>query len=99
MMASLKVAASKTWSVVSRVRDCFGPSSVPFGELTVVVASAADIFETDADRGGDGRVDLNADGGLLLAVEIDHADPGDPRNLRRQEVFDIFVDLRNREVG
>ncbi len=40
-MTSLKVAASKTWSVVSRVRDCFGPSSVPFGELTVVVASTA----------------------------------------------------------
>ncbi len=59
----------------------------------------ADVFEADADRGGDGRVDLNADRRLLLAVVIDQADAGDPRNLRRQKVLDIFVDLRNREVG
>jgi hypothetical protein len=50
-IVSLKAAASKTWSVVSRVRDCFGPSSVPFGEFTVAVAERrADVFETDADR-------------------------------------------------
>ena len=35
----------------------------------------------------------------MLAVIVDEADPGDPGNLRRQEVLDIFVDLGNRQVG
>src|SRR5262245_48319879 len=38
----------------------------------------ADVFESDADRRGDRRIDLNPDGGLLLAVKIDQADAGDP---------------------
>ncbi len=41
MMTESKAAASKIWSVASKVRDCLGPSSVPFGASTVAVPIAA----------------------------------------------------------
>ena len=59
---------------------------------------AADIFEADTHRGGDRRVDLHADGRLLLAVVIDQSDTWNARDSRRNVVLDVFIDFRDRQV-
>src|SRR5882757_2515918 len=55
------------------------------------------IFETDAARGKRLRIDLNPDGGLLLAADGDEADSGYLRNFLEQDIFSIGVDRGQRQ--
>ena len=58
-----------------------------------------DVLQTQTHSRRDAGVDLHAYGRLLLAVKIDHSDAGDARNLGSEVIFDIVVDLRDRQVG
>ena len=57
----------------------------------------ADVFEADAAVGERLRIDLDADGGLLLAADADQADARNLRDLRQQDVFGIGIDRRQRQ--
>ena len=57
----------------------------------------ADVFEADAAIGERLRIDLHADGRLLLAADADQADAPDLREFRHQDVFGIGVDRGERQ--
>src|SRR5262249_31764536 len=59
---------------------------------------ATDIFEADAHRRRDRRVDLDTNGRLLLTMVVDQSDTGDAGNPRRNVALDIFVNLRDWQV-
>eukprot|EP01022_Parablepharisma_sp_SALTPOND_P004196 TRINITY_DN118_c0_g1_i13.p1 TRINITY_DN118_c0_g1~~TRINITY_DN118_c0_g1_i13.p1 ORF type:complete len:2030 (+),score=744.92 TRINITY_DN118_c0_g1_i13:50280-56369(+) len=57
----------------------------------------ANVFQADAQRGDLGRIDLDAHGRFLLAVDVDQAHPRDLRDLLGQDVVGIVVDHRQRQ--
>ena len=58
-----------------------------------------DILETKPHRRCNAGVDLHTHGRLLLAMEIDQPDAGNARNLGGDVIFDVVVDLRDRQIG
>ena len=72
--------------------------SVPFGRSTLAwLMHVADVLEADAARGQRLRIDLDADGRLLLAADADQADAGYLRDLLQQDVLGIGVDRGQRQ--
>ena len=69
-----------------------------FRQIDIRLAEhAADVLEADAARGQRLRIDLDADGRLLLAADADEADAGYLRDLLQQNVFRIGVDDGQRQ--
>ena len=87
-----------SWSVASTETERFGPSSVPLGALAVAVPSAARTCSRLRPECVQlARVDLHADGGLLLAVQVDQADAADARQLLRDVGVGVDVHLLQRQ--
>ena len=58
---------------------------------------AGDVLELDAERGDLGRIDLHAHRGLLLAADDHLRDARNLRDLLRDDVLGVVVDLRQRQ--
>ena len=69
-----------------------------FRQIDVRLAEhRADVLEADAAGGQRLRIDLHADGRLLLAADAHEADAGYLRDLLQQDVFRIGVDRGQRQ--
>ena len=70
-----------------------------FGQIDIGLAEhGAHVLEIDAARGQRLRIDLHADGGLLLAADADEPDAGYLRDLLQQDVLRIGVDRGQRQA-
>ena len=70
-----------------------------FGKVDIGLAEhRAHVFEVDAARRKSLRIDLHADGRLLLAADTDEADPGYLRYLLQQNAFRVSVDRGQRQA-
>ena len=70
---------------------------LPLGVLTVVIASCAHVLQRDVLGDQLGRIELDADGGLLLAADGDLADAGDLADLLGELGVGVVVHLDQRQ--
>ena len=72
---------------------------VPLALETVALTRlSADVLERQAHRGEARRVDLHVDGALPLAADEHLRDAGDLRDLLRQDVVGVVVDVDQRQL-